>query len=528
MVKVDEIFYNGNIYTMENEKDKASAIAVYQGRIIDIGSDDEILKLHADRKTDLLGQTVLPGFIDSHCHIAESAEGRLKVDLTGAKTIEEVIERMKVSLPDVPTGKWLIGYQLSARTIGRLPNRYELDEISTDIPVYISEVGLHSYMGNSKLLEVAGISKGFCKEGYEFMEVDDDGEPTGIFREHAMLKYINAARPSIFDSKEHMKQELIRALYDWSEYGYTTLHSCDGFGDSDVDKMAVYQELYKDNRLKMRVILNKQYSVDNNVGVISGIGNDYIKYGGYKIFTDGSFSGRSAFLKEDYMDSPGNKGRTAHSFEEYRKLIKHAYELGNDLAIHIIGDGGMEWALKVIEEIYDPSRKQQFELIHASLIDEDQWDRLNKYPVVIATQPIMMPDMEHSKRFRLGEKRGNLLLAFKSWKEHGLIVAGGEDGPIYPYNPFESMYYTITRQIRDGVYLNEKEALSVYDAVAMYTKNASYCAHEENLKGTLSRGKLADFVVLEDDIFTLTPDEIRKLKVAKTYLGGELVYKNSR
>lgn len=524
MFLADKIFYNGNIYTMEQEGSKVSAIAVYDGKIIDAGTDDEMRKIPAREQIDLEQKTVLPGFIDTHCHIAEAAEGQLKVDLSDADTMEAVIEKMTAALSQVENDKWLMGYQISERRIGGMPTRYDLDKISDEIPIFISDNGLHSFAGNSKLLEVTGISKGFCKPGSEFMEADEKGEPTGIFREHGMLPYINEKRPSVFASHEHMLQMLEKKLADWSAYGYTTLHSCDGFSDSEIDKMGTYQELLRRGELNMRIILNQQYSLDNSIGAISGAGNDMVKYGAYKIFTDGSFSGRSALLIDEYSDALGWCGRTAHPFEEYHDAMKKAYEKGYDLAIHVIGDGGMEWVLKVIEEIYDPDRKQQFALIHVSLTNESQWERLSKYPVVIETQPIFLPDMEHSKRFRLGEERGDHLMAYRSWMKHGLIVCGGEDGPIYTSNPFESMYYAITRKIGEGVILNEKECISVYDAVAMYTKNAAYCAHEENIKGTLVPGKAADFIVLSADIFMLAPEDIRNLTVEQTYLAGRRVH----
>lgn len=524
MFTADTIFYNGNIYTMKEEGDTVSAIVVYDEKILDMGTDEEMLKYPAKQIVDLHGKTVLPGFIDTHCHIAEAVEGQLKVDLTGITTIEEVISKMKGALPYVSEGKWLMGYQISERGIGRLPTRYELDDVSKDIPVYISDNGLHSFIGNSKLLEIIGVDKDFDKPGSQFIERDEYGEPDGIFREHGMLKYINANRPSAFDSDEHMKEQLIKKLHDWSAYGYTTLHSCDGFSGSPLDEMKVYQELRRDDRLDMRVILNKQNAVKNEAGIISGGGDNYVKYGAFKVFTDGSFSGRSALLIDDYADAPGNKGRTAHSFEEYRALIKEAYEQGDDIAIHVIGDGGMEWVLKVIEEIYDPQRKQQFELIHVSLTNEEQWERLSRYPVVIATQPIFLPDMEHSRRFRLGEERGNHLMAYKSWMKHGIKVAGGEDGPIYSSNPFYSMFYAITRYIREGVYLNPDEAVSRYEAVEMYTKNAAFCAHEEDIKGTIEPGKLADLCMFDKDIFKVDIQEFMDMEVSETYLGGRKVY----
>lgn len=528
MFKADKVFINGTIYTMEEEGRTVPAMAVYDGKIIETGTTEELLKFPAKEVIDLKGKYVLPGFIDTHCHVAEAVEGQLKVDLTGLTTIEAVLNKLTEALSTLEPGKWLIAYQISEKGIGRLPTRYELDEVSDKVPIFISENGFHSFMVNSALLKLMGVDKNFHQPGCEFIEKDENGEPTGILKEHGMMPYVAAAGSSIFRDDAHMEEMLKKKLADWSSLGYTTLHSCDGFSNSPMDGMAVYEKLDRKNELNMRMILNKQYAVDNELKAISGAGNDMVRYGAYKIFVDGSFSGRTALLTEDYADAPGQRGRSVRSYEEFFELVSHAYKLGNDLAIHVIGDRAVDWVIKSLEEIYDPESKQQIALIHISLTRPDQWEKLAKYPIVMETQPIFLPDMEFSSRVRLGEARGKHLMAYRSWMKHGLIVCGGEDGPIYTSNPFESMYFAVTRHIRPGVYLNRDEAISMYEALCMYTKNAAYCAHDEEKKGTITNGKLADFIVMDQDIFTLTPDEMRKCKVEQTYLGGRLVFQRDK
>ena len=526
-IKIDTLFVNGTFYTMESEGATVESVASLHGRIFDAGTKEELMeKYDAGEVVDMGGRCVLPGLIDTHCHVAEWCEGMRKVDLTEAATVEKVLAMLKEALANVPEGHWLMGYQVTERKIGRLPNRWELDTVSDTVPIFLEENGFHSFMVNSPMLRLLGVDKYFHGPGSQYCERrEEDGEINGIFREHGMIPYIMKNYRSVFKDEDDMLDGLREGLMRWSRYGYTTVHSCDGFSGSPIDEIGTYQKLERQGRLPMRVVLNKQRAVDNSMGAISGLGDDMVRYGAFKIFIDGSFSGRSALLTEDYADDPGNRGKIARSYEEFCSLVRHAYELGNDLAIHVIGDAAVDWVLKALESFYDPKRKdQQIALIHVSLTRPDQWEKMARYPIVLETQPIFLPDMEHSREHRLDEKRARWLMAYRSWMDQGLIVAGGEDGPIYSSDPFLSMYYAVTRRIHDDVYLNPEQAVSVYEAVSMYTKNASFCAHEETRKGTITPGKYADFAVLDRDIFHISPEKLKDVKNTRTYLGGKLVW----
>lgn len=527
MLPIDKLFINGRIYTMEEEGKTVEAIGVKDGKIVFTGTNEEAAPIESLKKIDLDGKVVLPGFTDSHCHMAEVAEGFGKVNLENAASIEEVIALLKEKLPEIKPGQWLIGYQISSANLkeNRLPDRKDLDLVSTEVPVFISSNCLHNYMTNSKGLRLAGIDKNFRAPEIALMDCYEDGEPTGIFREHGMLKYINKVKPCPLQKEEEREEALYKGLMMYSAWGYTTLHTYDGFDKSPVDEISIYQKLEKKGRLPMRMIINRQHGVNNSLGAISGLGNEKVKYGAVKFFTDGNFAERSALLLKDYGDTPDYKGRVLHDFEVFGKEIEEAYKKGNDIAIHVIGDGGMEQVLNIIERIYDKNSKAQFRLIHATLVTEEQVKRLSKLPVIIDTQTIFMPSMGHTVARRLNyDERTKNVMAVKTLNDNGIRVTLSDDGPIATGNPFMAIRFATTREPSFGeASFQPQECLTVYDAVKMYTKNSAYDAHEEDLKGTITVGKLADFITISRDIFLTPPKEIDTITVLDTYLGGEKV-----
>ncbi len=434
---------------------------------------------------------------------------------------------LKAGLETVKPGKWLTGYQISAFSLkeNRLPTRHDLDKVSDKVPIFLSSSCLHSFMLNSRGLALSGITQNFSGPERRLLDFDGFGELTGRLKEHGLLKTVNAVKPPLLETLSEQMAALHDALLDFSRSGFTTVHSYDGFDGSETDGFKVYQELRRAGRLPMRVVLNKQNGVNNALGAISGFGDEFIKYGSVKLLTDGCFSQHSAFLLESYADMDGFYGIPLYKDDEYLALVKRAYDAGNDVAIHVIGDGGMAQVLSLIEKVYDPKRKQQFRLIHGSLTTPGQWETLAKYPVTVDMQPVFIPSMGTTGRERLGRIREKYLLPMKSMLDHGICVTGGDDAPIATHNPFVGIRYAVLREIElDGEVLNPSECLSVYEAASLYTRNAAHCAHEEDIKGTVEVGKLADFIVLDRDIFEIPKKEISQTKVLKTYLGGKAVY----
>jgi hypothetical protein len=523
----DKIFLNGNIYTLTAEGQKVSALAVYDGKIVAIGSDEEIKAIPAKETVDLDGKTVLPGFINTHCHISDFAENSRKINLEKATSIQNVIDLLKEGLKHTAPGDWLNGFQLNLLTLDerRLPDRWELDRVSTEVPVFISSICKHNFIVNSKALELAGINRSFLgtPEG-EFAEFDQSGEPTGRLKEHGLLKYFNAVMPPLLGNRQTKLDVLEESLLNYAAQGFTTVHSFNGFSHSDLEQPKFYQELDAQGRLPVRVILNNQLGTHRPDDIISGFGSDKVKYGAVKFFADGSLIQWSAYLKENYSDREGYRGILIHDEQELYEGIKRAYEDGNDIAVHVIGDGAVEAVLDIIERIYDPSKKQRFRLIHCTLTAPEQWERIAKYAVIIDTQPIFMPIVGPLGELRLGAERAKHMLTIKSWLDRGIIVTGSDDSPICDNNPFVGIRFAVLRETAfDGEIVSPWERISVYDAVKLYTVNAAYSSREQHVKGTVEEGKYADLIVLDRDIFNIPPKEISEIKVLENYLGGNAV-----
>ena len=528
-MKADVLFVNGIIYTMKAEGDIISAFAVKDNRIIAAGTDEEIKSISVEHVVDLQGRTVIPGLADTHCHIGKAVEKRKKINLESATSMEDVIRLLNEGLSKVKQGEWLHGYQLNFLSLKekRLPNRWDLDRVSENIPIFVSNVCGHNFITNTKGLELAGIDRNFNGPEREMIVFGTDGEPTGNLKEHGALKYLQKKMPPLFCDQVEKINALEDTLLDFSKYGFTTVHAYNGFPPGEFDIPQIYQKLEKERGLPIRVIFNNEPGKSREYELPKEGWREKIKYGAVKFFADGSFFGRSAFLSEDYSDKKGERGILIHEEEEFEKLISWEYKSGHDIAIHVIGDEAMEVVLNIIEKIYDSSRNQQFQLIHATLTTPKQWDRIAKYPnIVIDTQPIFLQAMGILGELRLGKERTEHLLAIKSWMDRGICVTGGSDAPICNHNPFVGIRHAVLREAQfDGETINASEGITVYNAVCMYTKNASFCSHEESEKGTLEVGKYADFAVLDKDIFQIDPRKIDKINVIDTYLGGKRVEK---
>ena len=529
MFLADVNFINGNIYTMEKEGAKVRALSVLDGKIIETGDNAQINQIPARTTVDLKGQTVIPGLQDTHCHLAECAEGKAKVDLGGCKNMDELLSRLTDGIAK-RKGEWLVAYQADGEHMAenRLPDRFDLDKVSKDIPIFISANSLHHFMCNTKALELLGITKEWeiPQSLKKLNAVDKNGDPVGSFAEHGLLKYINKNKPTALGTMENCEEAMYETLKDFAAFGITTMHTCDGFDSSYCDSLSLYQKLEAQGKLPMRVIINRQIGVNNPIGAISRLGNEKIKYGAVKMFADGSVAQRSAYLRKPYNDKAGYYGIPVCTDEEMLAKISAAYSEGNDVCIHVIGDAAVEQVLNCIEKIYNPSSSQQIQLIHGTLIPEDLIEKMAKFPVTVDSQPMFLPNMALFGTDRVGADRARWFFPYKSLMNAGIKVTGGDDAPITNSNPFFAIRESVTREssFGSGKQFYPEECLSVYEAVSMYTKNSAWNMREENIKGTLEKGKLADFAVLDKDIFNIKAEDISSIKVQATYLGGQKIF----
>lgn len=530
----DKILYNGKIYSMATEGERFSAMAIRNGRITALGTDDEIVRLcrkGGHLAVDLRGKTVLPGFMDCHMHLLAYCEAKQNVDLSAAHSIEEMQSLLRVRVEQTPCGQWVVGTGFDDEQFPdkKFPDRHVLDAVSTQHPIFVSRFCMHGHAANTPALELAGIEDGRGERPENSLGLDDEGRVNGILWESAASPVMRLL-PDRLASYESKVTAVRKACRELSSFGVTGVTPIQGKECKAIEYLGIYQLLEQRGELPVRV-----YAAFDELppfDMRSGFGNEMIRYGFFKIYSDGSLGAHTAALFSPYADDPGNVGVVSHPQAELNELVRKAYGAGLQIGMHAIGDRGIDMALSAIESAYfsDPRPNQRFRLIHALVPTPSLIERMKKLPLVLDIQPAFLStDLDWIEK-RLGEKRARLSYPWGTYRKNGFLMTASSDSPVEPFNPLLGIYSAVTRKDFGGKPAggwNPQERLSVYDAVCLYTKNAAFASFEERLKGTLEPGKLADFIVLDDDIFGVDPEKIRGLQVLQTYLGGRLVFDRS-
>jgi predicted amidohydrolase YtcJ len=530
----DKLFYNAKLYTMNEPNETVEAIVVHGGKIVFAGSNEAAQKYPVAEKEDLGGRVGLPGISDTHIHVLMDCSNRSNVALNKARSVDELVKIMRDN--DDGGSGWLMGCDVTMSDLAenRYPLRYELDRISTERPIAILSHCLHFTMVNSKGLKLAGLTKESAA-GDSCVTFYDDGEPDGIVREEAYIKYLAPTMSSVLADTEHRKGLIRKHIGSYSRHGYTTLHAISSFEAAPpLEYFDQYYELEREGTLPVRIVINSAYFPETLIAQ-TGFGTDMVKVGARKIFLDGSLGGRSAAMREPYSDMPEEKGELFHTKDDLVALLRKAYDSGLEASVHVIGDAAMELLLNAAEEVYPASEERcpvkrltaaglrRLRVIHASVADPVQIDRLRKLPVLLDIQPNFIHSDGGFAPDRLGDRMSGFT-PLRSYIDAGILLAGGSDAPVDPPLPFLGMECAVTRKSISGFPedgLVPEEAISVYESVSMYTRNAAYCSSEENIKGTISAGKYADFILIDKDIFEIAPTEIHTIEVLKTVVGGK-------
>jgi predicted amidohydrolase YtcJ len=340
---------------------------------------------------------------------------------------------------------------------------------------------------------------------------------------------------AVLSDAEHRKGLIRKHIGSYARQGYTTLHAISSFdAGPPLEYFDQYYEMERDGTLPVRIVINSAYFPET-LNAQTGYGTDMLKVGARKIFLDGSLGGRTAAMRESYSDMPGEKGDLFYTKDALAALLQSVYDSGLEASVHVIGDAAMELLLDAAEEVYPASEERcpekrlaaaglrRLRVIHASVADPAQTERLRRLPILLDVQPNFINSDGGFAPDRLGD-RLRYFTPLRSFIDAGILLAGGSDAPVDPPLPFLGMECAVTRKSVDGfpaAGLVPEEAISVYEAVSMYTRNAAYCSGEENLKGTISVGKYADFILTDKDIFEIEPTDIHTIEVLKTVVGGK-------
>lgn len=539
------LYKNANVQTVDKENPKAESFIVKDSKFLFVGSEEDSRKKLEGKEFDeinLESNLVLPGFNDSHLHFLHYAKGLLNVNLTGTRSIDELKTRLKEKLEsrDKEDNFWLEGegwnqdYFVDEK---RFPTKEDLDEVSTEVPILIMRACFHIGVLNSKGLELLELNSSNASEYGDLIEVFPNGEPNGVIKEN-LLENVKSKKPG-FDYNL-TKDILLKAQEKAFEQGLTSVQS-DDFGyvpNQDFNLLFdLFKDLYEEDKLKLRIseqclFLNvKDEEKFFNAGYHYGWGNETYRISTVKILSDGSLGARTAALRNGYNDDSSTKGIMLFTQEELDEMVLLSHENKCPVAIHGIGDRAIEMALNSIEKAKKtyPDIKLRHGIVHCQITDEELLNRFKELEVMALVQPIFIDYDMNIVSDRVGEELSKTSYAWKTMKDKGINVSFGTDAPVEPFDTMPNIYSAVTRKNITGdeekTYL-EKEKMSMEDAIYAYTYESAYASGEEEIKGTISPGKLADFIVLDKDLFNLENDkEILDTKVLETYVGGQLVFR---
>ncbi len=536
---------NGVFATMDPVRPLAHAAVVDGAYFVYVGEEAEardFLRAFAGEQVeevDLGGKFVLPGFNDSHLHFIHYVKARLSVDLFGCTSLTEVQDRLRKGLEgfDPTSGRWLMGegWNHELFTDGRrFPNRHDLDAVSREVPILILRGCFHVGAVNTKGLELLKLTKESAGQYGDFLELDGDGEPTGVLKEN-LLDDVKGALPSI--GLADLLEQVKRAQYDFFAEGLTSLQTDDFKYAPDEAPYALMdglRALSERGDLKLRLaeqaLLTEPETLDEffRRGMAQYGGGTGCRISTVKILADGSLGGRTAYMQEPYADDPTTRGIPIYEQKELDALVETAHRHGMPAAIHAIGDGGAEMALTAFQRAEErcPWFQPRHGLVHCQVMTAEQLRRMKALGVTAFVQPVFINGDMHIAPTRLGEERLNGSYAWGTMERLGIPVAYGTDCPVEQFRPLDGIYCAVTRRDFEGngPFL-PGEAVSVEQALYAYTAGGAYASGEEHLKGRIRPGMLADFTVLDRNLFTIPPETIREARVLATYVGGVQVYR---
>ncbi len=520
MQRADIIIVNANVVTINTEKPRAEAVAIRDGRILAVGSYNEVHKYinSATKVLDFEGKTVVPGFVDCHVHMTGLGQQHLQtLDLRNVGSIDEMKRKIREYADRYPEKSWILGGRWDHERFSerRLPTRWDLDEAVWDKPVFLLRVCGHVGVVNTKALKLADIGREATVDGGAVDKDTASGEPNGILRENALnLIWKVIPKPNITE----LKKACIKACRKAVENGLTGVH---WIVDS-ADEIRVIQKLYNDGKLPLRVYLGISANLLNNLselGLATGFGGDMVRLGFLKILADGSLGARTAALKEPYADKPETSGMLIYSQRRLNTLVLKAHEAGWQLAVHAIGDRAIESVLEAFSKALKkfPRKDHRHRIEHCSVLNPRLIRRMKRLGLIASVQPhFIVSDFWVVNR--VGAERARWVYPFKTLLKTGIVVASGSDCPVEPINPLFGVWAAVARKNFC------EESLTVEEAIKTYTLNAAYASFDEARMGTIEVGKFADLTVLSDDPFRVAPDEIRNIKVEMTIVGGKIVY----
>lgn len=538
---VDLILHGGRIETLDSNDRVVSALAARSGRIVALGDDADVLPL-CDTRTeviDLIGRTVIPGIIDSHCH-PDGYAARLarwhEVSPTTVSTRADLLERINTVCRDIAPGEWFLGYRLNENRSGGYPTLAELDAASEGRPVFILRTDGHLGLVNTAAF--AALQIGPDEPDPPFGRFDRDpqsGVYTGLVRETAAHRFLDHIHAN--DTVEQIATGLEDVFETFLSHGVTTIYN----SLAGRNAINAYQTMARDGRLAMRVGIivsgREPGLVESFVsaGVQSGFGDDWVKVIGVEWCPDCSTSGRTAAYFEPYQgtavdgEPANNTGMLLYEFEDLAARATAAHRAGLQVMVEGVGDRGIAFALDVIEAALEahPVDDHRMRVEHCCFLTPELQDRMLRLGVVDSSATGFMYELGDAYRANRGESAMRWMWPHRTAIDRGIRAPGHSDAWVCSPNPFTALYAMVNRKTDSGQCLDTTEAVSAREALRAYTTLGAWSGREETDKGSLETGKLADLAVLDRDYFTIPPEEIKDVNVDITVVGGHVKYQRS-
>jgi predicted amidohydrolase YtcJ len=532
----DLVMVHGKVWTENPRQPEAEAVAILGNHIAAVGSSADILKLSgpATKVIDLGGKRVVPGFNDAHVHLVSGGASLASVQLGDTKSEAEFRQRIADYAKAQPKGRWIVEGEWDHErwSPARLPAHQLIDDVTLDNPVFVSRLDGHEALANALAMKLAGIDKNTKDVPGGVIVRDADGNPTGIFKDAAEGLIEKVIPPP--DARQ------IATAVEAAET-YAAKNGVTSVQDMIVtpEMLRVYQSLYHEGRLTVRIASRQLLPTWKRLagpGVLAGFGNDTLQIGGLKAFADGSLGSTTAWLFAPYVDAPGTNGIPSEELskpDEMYANIRDADLAGLQIAIHAIGDRANHTILDFYERVekenglWPNGIERRFRIEHAQHLIASDIPRFASLHVIASMQPYHCIDDGRWAEKRIGPERLKTTHAYRSLLDAGAVLAFGSDWPVAPMVPLQGIYAAATRRTLDGKNPDgwvPEQKITVAEAVHAFTVGSAYAEGEENIKGSIAPGKLADIVVLSEDIFQVDPAEIWNIKVDLTIFDGKLIY----
>src|SRR5882762_2492853 len=527
------IVTNAAVYTIDKQHPKAEAVAVIGDRIVAVGlqTDIDLWRGPQTKVIDAGGKLLLPGFNDAHVHFIQGGAQLEQVQLTDAATPEEFAKRIAAQVKKTLKGEWILGGRWDETKWPKpeLPTKDLVDSVTGEIPIFVERYDGHEALANSAAMKLAGIDAKTPDVPGGVIMRNASGTPTGVFKDGAMPLIYKAIPPM---TQEQRLRAARGALKHAASLGVTSVQHM----NPELADVAVYSELAEKGELTTRIYavpMETNWQEQARIGIRRSWGSAYLRLGAVKGYADGSLGSGTAYMFEPFADEPGNRGLLSdemHPPSAMRERLMQADAAGLQLRIHAIGDRGISMTLDIFSDIEKEHgyHDQRFTIEHAQHMAEKDFDRFAKLHVIASMQPYHAIDDGRWAEARLGHDRARYSYAWRSFLDHGVTVAFGTDWHVAPLDPMLGVYGAVTRATLDGKNPGgwiPEEKITLPEAIEAYTMGAAFAEFQDSEKGSISPGKLADMVIVSDDIFELKPQAIRNVKVKTTIVGGKVVYR---